>query len=396
MRLYAEISKVEEQDDGTIKVSGIASSETIDAAGETITADAMRGAIPDYMAFGAIREMHDSKKAAGTALECSVGDDGRTYLEALVVDPIAIKKVQTGVYKGFSVGGKALKRNGTVIEQMKLVEISLVDRPCNPEAIFSIAKVEAEVEKSEQVEALQKSMGEVWDAQAAIQACVTLCYLIEVEQGEGEPEGVAQVALLKEALQKLKEFIASEIMEESHDDIQASDLVDDIAKAGRAFSAKNLAKLESLHKMCQESHDALGKAMGEFGKVWAAKEEEDEEGEKKEEPKDEEKVRYSTSSVTGPQEEKSAQSDDIQKLMAEKEDAIAKVQAEKTEALGKVAALEAALAAKNAEKPLRAVTVEKSEDVGKVSEDIQKAIQGGSELDIMKAVLAHGGRRTIF
>src|SRR6516165_863085 len=68
MRLYGAITKVDEQGDGTIKVHGIATTEAVDDQGEIVRAAAMRAAIPDYMRFPAIREMH-GLSAAGTAIE---------------------------------------------------------------------------------------------------------------------------------------------------------------------------------------------------------------------------------------------------------------------------------------------------------------------------------------
>lgn len=143
-KLYAAISKTEEQDDGTIKVWGYASTEAVDSDGETITADAMKAALPDYMKFGAVREMHQNI-AAGTAISAEVDDTGKTNFGAHIVDPLAVKKVQTGVYKGFSIGGKVLGRDEldkSVIKAIKLVEVSLVDRPANPEAVFTCYKAE--------------------------------------------------------------------------------------------------------------------------------------------------------------------------------------------------------------------------------------------------------------
>ena len=102
-KLYASISKTEAQEDGTLKVWGYASTGAVDSDGETITADAMKAALPDYMLWGAVREMHQSK-AAGTALEASVEADGRTFFGCHVVDSEAVKKVNAGVYKGFSIG----------------------------------------------------------------------------------------------------------------------------------------------------------------------------------------------------------------------------------------------------------------------------------------------------
>lgn len=148
MRLYGEIKKTIVNDDGTLIVSGIASSESVDSDGEIILSKAISDAIPDYMRFGAVREMHDNK-ACGTALSMMVIND-KTMFEALVVDPIAVMKINTGVYKGFSIGGKITKRNDlnkNIIEGLKLVEVSLVDRPANPESIFTMVKFEEEGSK---------------------------------------------------------------------------------------------------------------------------------------------------------------------------------------------------------------------------------------------------------
>lgn len=152
-RLYGTIQKADPQEDGTIIVTGIASTESVDSQGEVVTADAMKAAIPDYMRFGAVREMHDAKKAAGTALNIGVNDAGSTDFTAHVVDPIAIKKVQSGVYKGFSIAGKVLKRDESdenKITALALTEVSLVDRPANPDAVFTCYKADgAEVDEDE-------------------------------------------------------------------------------------------------------------------------------------------------------------------------------------------------------------------------------------------------------
>ena len=143
-KLYAEIAKMEAQDDGTVKVWGYASSEAVDSDGEIIAAEAMKAAIPDYMKFGAVREMHGSN-AAGTAIEINVEDDGRTFFGAHIVDPVAVTKVKTGVYKGFSIGGSVIARdelNKSQITGLKLTEISLVDRPANPDAVFTCYKAD--------------------------------------------------------------------------------------------------------------------------------------------------------------------------------------------------------------------------------------------------------------
>lgn len=150
-KLYAEIAKMEAQDDGTVKVWGYASSEAVDSDGEIIAAEAMKAAIPDYMKFGAVREMHGSN-AAGTAIEINVEDDGRTFFGAHIVDPVAVTKVKTGVYKGFSIGGSVTSRdelNKSQITGLKLTEISLVDRPANPDAVFTCFKADKPKDEEE-------------------------------------------------------------------------------------------------------------------------------------------------------------------------------------------------------------------------------------------------------
>lgn len=142
MRLYGAIEKVEAQSDGTVRVHGIASSEAVDEQGEIVRAAAMRAAMPDYMRFPALREMHQLS-AAGTTLEAEVCEDGTTQIVAHVVDPVAVAKVKNQVYRGFSIGGRVTQRdvgNPKIITGLVLNEISLVDRPANPEAIYDCWK----------------------------------------------------------------------------------------------------------------------------------------------------------------------------------------------------------------------------------------------------------------
>ncbi len=110
-------------------VHGYASHTSKDNQGESVTKGAMEDALPSYMEFGNLREMHSSS-AVGVVESAHVDDSG-IYITAKVVDDSAWKKVQEGVYKGFSIGGKSLEKTNGVIKKMRLTEISLVDRPAN-------------------------------------------------------------------------------------------------------------------------------------------------------------------------------------------------------------------------------------------------------------------------
>ncbi len=158
-----------------------------------VKADAMRSAIPDYMKFGAVREMHQPL-AAGTALEINVDDNNVTTLKAHIVDSEAIKKVKTGVYKGFSIGGSVTKRddlNKSIVTGIQLVEISLVDRPANPSAVITCYKADGlSAGEENAIDPLTKSMGDVKEMANVLQDIMWLIYSVKDEsrwRGDDSP-----------------------------------------------------------------------------------------------------------------------------------------------------------------------------------------------------------------
>lgn len=135
--LYVPINKLEVDRQ---MVWGYASTDELDSDGERISLDALRNALPEYMKFANIREMHQPI-AAGRTTSAFVDDIG-LYLGVHVVDDAAWKKVVNKVYNGFSVGGEVTARDGEWIKGLELVEISLVDRPANPGAVYDVWKME--------------------------------------------------------------------------------------------------------------------------------------------------------------------------------------------------------------------------------------------------------------
>ncbi|MEQ1663181.1 MAG: HK97 family phage prohead protease [Thiobacillus sp.] len=278
-RLYAEIAKTEAQEDGTIKVYGYASSGAEDSDGETITSDAMKTALPDYMKFGAVREMHDAKKAAGTAIEAEVQEDGRTWFGAHVVDPVAVKKVETGVYKGFSIGGKVTGRddlNKKLIKSIKLVEVSLVDRPANPEAVFTMFKAETvDGQPGDEGEAAEKNddPGAGEDLQKGMYSVGRLADMLEsiawmargaedeaVFEGDNSPIPAQLRDWLKQGAVIFTGMAAEEVNElVAMTDAKKAEAADALQKAGARFSKATKAALGDLHKMVKAADEHLGK-----------------------------------------------------------------------------------------------------------------------------------------
>lgn len=277
-KLYGAIQKVIDQADGTIIVEGIASTEDVDSDGELVKATAMKAAIPDYMKFGAVREMHQPL-AAGTALDIAVGDDGVTTIKAHIVDAEAIKKVQTNVYKGFSIGGSVTQRddlNKTVITGINLVEVSLVDRPANPNAVITCYKADGlepdkpdadqgGLGKAAGTDDLNKSMWQINDFSSILR---NLAFLIQDAQWEseyGQDSAIPSQLFewLKEGVVIFNQFSEQESAKlVSHvESIVKSKGVDDLAKAGTKFSKATKAQLADIHKAlkdCDSKFAALG------------------------------------------------------------------------------------------------------------------------------------------
>lgn len=138
---FVPIAKVDEEEH---MVYGWASTSDMDSDGEIIKAEALAGSLSEYMKFPTLREMHQPK-AVGTTKQAEVSAKG-LYIGAKVVTEEAWKLVKEGVYKAFSIGGNVLKRVGNSIEQLELVEISLVDVPANKAAVIELWK-QAKIEK---------------------------------------------------------------------------------------------------------------------------------------------------------------------------------------------------------------------------------------------------------
>jgi phage head maturation protease len=165
--LYCPLRKV---DGEAREVWGYASTEARDAEGEIVRREALAAALPDYMRFANIREMH-RPSAVGVA-EAAAVDERGLHLRARIIDDDAWRKVKEGVYKGFSIGGRVTGRDPgdrRIITGLDLTEISLVDRPANPEAVFSIWKSSKErmtmgVLTPEAIKAARARLAQKWIA----------------------------------------------------------------------------------------------------------------------------------------------------------------------------------------------------------------------------------------
>ena len=199
-------------------VTGYASTPALDSQGEIVEKDAIANALAGYLGnwdeknkrwiYGGIREMHQMS-AVGKTIKAQVDNKG-LYIEGKVVDDNAWKKVKEGVYAGFSIGGKVIKQIGNRIKDLKLSEISLVDRPANPDAVFMMVKADSSGKmKDIQKEEMQMPQPPVeYTASMILELAKDIRYLITMFESSGK-----SIVELSKALDLLKK-VATKVLSE--------------------------------------------------------------------------------------------------------------------------------------------------------------------------------------
>ncbi len=108
-------------------------------------------------------------------------------------------------------------------------------------------KESKEMKKIASAEDLKKYLGqEVWDVRQAINALDYLYSLFSGEASETHPEAASQAADLKEAIARIKSFIASEI-QEADESMTKTAGTEDLAKVGASISASNKKTIQAIH-----------------------------------------------------------------------------------------------------------------------------------------------------
>ena len=144
---HVPITKIDEE---KRMVYGFASTPDLDSDGEIISLDALKNALPEYMEFPTLREMHQAK-AIGTTKHAEILDDSKKgkglFIGGKIVADDAWKLVKEGVLKAFSIGGNVIEKVDNVIKSLELVEISLVDVPANKSSVIELWKKESDTKK---------------------------------------------------------------------------------------------------------------------------------------------------------------------------------------------------------------------------------------------------------
>ena len=145
----ASTFKSHANDDGSVMIRGMASTNHSDRAGDVIAAEAWtKGGLDNFQNNPVILFNHDYDKPIGRATGVKVTENG-LELEAKISKsaPAAVcELVKDGVLGAFSVGFKVKdadyikETDGLMIKDAELFEVSVVSVPCNQAATFSLAK----------------------------------------------------------------------------------------------------------------------------------------------------------------------------------------------------------------------------------------------------------------
>lgn len=197
-RVSIPLFKFEDGPDGSVYVWGKATDGTLDRDDQIIDPAFAEKSLRAWFETGAnVRVMHSSGLyPAGKGVEL-VSKDGAQWLRAHIVEPTAVKLVKAGVLSAYSVGiarpriiRDNLAKGGRVIDG-ETVEVSLVDRPANPECGLVLAKMAGHT-----VELLGGEMlGEVPAGRPAVPSPATLAAdLIKAGHAAGAvgPDGVVK------------------------------------------------------------------------------------------------------------------------------------------------------------------------------------------------------------
>lgn len=212
--------------------------------------------------FGNVRAQH-GRNAAGKLVDISFDDALlKVGFVAKIVDDDEWKKVEEGVYTGFSPGGRYAKRwqdGATKRYTADVRELSIVDVPCNPSATFTMIKADGVEEEREFVLAKAYEPGNE----------ATLARAEEMAKAAGKPRkdyvGKARADLIAENAAAALEKVAGAAGEPD----AADKLSEALAKAAKTLETataapdatpapfRDLAKAATALDLLAKSGDAL-------------------------------------------------------------------------------------------------------------------------------------------
>ena len=138
-----------EDEDGSVDIKGLASTNAVDRAGDVINHDAwiQKNGLDNYKTNPIVLFNHDYNKPIGRATSLEVTENGLEFGAKISKSSGEIKDlIKDGVLGAFSVGFRVKdadynkETDGYTIKDAELFEVSVVSVPCNQGAMFSVSK----------------------------------------------------------------------------------------------------------------------------------------------------------------------------------------------------------------------------------------------------------------
>jgi hypothetical protein len=163
IRMFVPITRVEEIDDETCEVIGVATSERVDSFKTIFDFEGSKKAyerwadafsrMTDGESKGNVREMHQ-RAAVGKVLEWNPNEADRSIeIRTRIVGKDPVRKCRERIYTGFSHGvlptapPRKERVGGEIVERytdFEVREVSLADSPSNPDSVFLIVRMAAD------------------------------------------------------------------------------------------------------------------------------------------------------------------------------------------------------------------------------------------------------------
>ena len=294
-------------EDGSVKIRGMASTAEFDRAGDSISADAWtKGGLENFEKNPIILFNHDYNKPIGRATKLKATENG---LELTAKISKAAKEVvelvKDGVLGAFSVGFRVKdadyieETDGLRIKDAELFEVSVVSVPCNQTATFSLAKsfdsmdeyedfkktftnsdgaqVQKEIQMSEEtqqpvdLEAFAKKVAEETAAKIAMkqaeQKAAEEAVKIEAEiKASQEAEAkVQQEEEVKAAVATAVESGAERLTEDMQKEFEAAK-AEEISELVKKYESEVKEKSDELEAMRSRKYEFATKSKEDFGK----------------------------------------------------------------------------------------------------------------------------------
>ena len=262
--LTSTLKAVDNADDGSVIVRGMASTSDFDRAGDQIPADAWaKGGLNNFEKNPIILFNHDYNKPIGRATKLQVTKNGlemEAKISKSAPDHVA-ELVKEGILGAFSVGFRVKdadyikETDGILVKDAELFEVSVVSVPCNQAATFSLAKSfdsesEYEAYKKSLIDSVEKDLEEEITSEESNETQSTVVEeTIEQEKNMSEVNNTPEIDLEAFAKKVAADTAAQIKMEQAKEKAAAQKAAEEAEAAKSAELAKEAEKAELLKQV---------------------------------------------------------------------------------------------------------------------------------------------------